>query len=253
MHLVTARTSRHLLVLALAASIGSHARADTTELEVYRSEIADAGEVNVDFAANAMRAPRHGDARGQTISQAIGELSYGLNESWEIGLKVPLAYSDGAWLAKSLLAEFKYVAPHEKSGWYWGAEIEAGYLSTFDERLQWSTEITPVVGYRVDRWEIALNPGISIASGGDQRGAVVFEPSGKVAYTIAPATAIGVEYFSEAGRLGATLPGRERSELAFLALDTKIGKSTLNLGVGHGVNSYSPGLALKAVVDLEFD
>lgn len=240
-------------MFALVASIGSPAHADTTELGVYRTEIADKGELNFDFASNALREPRHSDNSGQAVFQALGELSYGLIDGCEIGLKMPVAYSDGAWHGKSLSGEFKYVAPHEESGWYWGAEVEAGYFSTFDESPQWSAEIVPIVGYRFNRWEVTLNPGVSIASGGDQRGAVAFEPSGKVAYQVAQKTAIGVEYFSEAGRLNTMLPGRERNELAFLALDTKIGKSAINLGFGHGVNRYSPGFAVKAIVDLEFD
>ena len=150
-------------MLALAAFVSSRARADTTELEVYRSEISDEGEVNFDFAGNVMRAPLHGDTSGQAIVQAIGEFSYGLSDGCEIGLKIPVSYSNGAWYGKSLLGEFKYVAPHEKSGWYWGAEIEAGYFSAFDERQQWSAEITPIIGYRSNKWEIVMNPGLSVA------------------------------------------------------------------------------------------
>ncbi|HXA48220.1 MAG TPA: hypothetical protein VNW52_11370, partial [Burkholderiaceae bacterium] len=102
-------------------------------------------------------------------------------------------------------------------------------------------------------WELTLDPGMSITSGGDGHGVAAFEPSAKASYLIARETAIGIEYFSEAGPLRAMLPGRERNELAFLAVDTKIGKSIINLGLGHGVNSYSPGFALKVVMDLEFD
>lgn len=244
---------RCLLALSLAAAINSQAHADTTELEVYQAEVTDKGELNFDFAANAMRGPRHSDNGDQAAFQAIGELSYGLSERCELGVKIPVAYTDGAWLGKSLLGEVKCVAPHEKSGWYWGVEIEAGYFTGLEERQQWSTEIVPVVGYRFAQWNITLNPGVSIASAGDQRGAVIFEPSGKLAYQFAQKTSLGVEYFSEAGRLNAMLPGQKRNELAFLVLDTQIGKSTVNFGLGHGTNSYSPGFAVKAIVDLEFD
>ena len=246
-------SARFAGIFAIAVSLANQARADTTELEVYRGVLDDKGELNFDFEGNILRAPLHGDFSGQPVVQALGELSYGLSDEVEIGLKVPVSYSNGTWYGKSLLGELKYVAPHAELGWYWGAEIEAGYLSSFDERLQWSAEIVPIFGYRGDRWEFTLNPGVSIASGGDHSGAVEFEASTKVSYRIAQKTAIGLEYFSEAGPVDAILPGRKRNELAFLALDTKIGKSTINLGVGHGVNSYSPGFALKAIVDLEFD
>jgi hypothetical protein len=251
--LVSQKASRFLIVFAIAASFGSHARADTSELEVYRSDITDEGELNFDFAGNVMRAPRHSDTSGQAIAQAIGELSFGMGGGYDIGIKVPVSYSNGAWIGKSLLGEVKYIAPHEKMGWYWGAEAELGYFSAFDESQQWTAEIAPIIGFRTDKWEFVLNPGLTVASGGDKRGVVEFEPSTKVAYQVVKNIAIGVEYFSEAGRMHAALPGCKRNELAFLALDTKIGKSTINFGIGHGVNSYSPGFAMKAVLDLEFD
>jgi hypothetical protein len=250
---IAKKTSRSLLLFALAASIGSHAWADTSELEVYRSDITDEGELNFDFAGNVMRAPRHSDTSGQTLVQAIGELSFGMGNGVDIGLKIPVSYSNGTWVGKSALGEVKYIASHEKIGWYWGAEIEVGYFSAFEERQQWTAEIAPIVGFRTDKWEFVLNPGISAASGGDRKGVVEFEPGAKVAYLLAQKTAIGLEYFSEAGSVHTMLPGRKRNELAFLAVDTKIGKSTINLGIGHGVNSYSPGFALKTVLDLEFD
>jgi hypothetical protein len=240
-------------MFASVALIGSYARADTTELEVYRSEIADEGELNFDFAGNVVRSPLESDTSTQVIVQAIGELSFGMGDGYEIGVKVPVSYSSGTWIGKSLLGEVKYIAPHEKSGWYWGAEVELGYFSAFDERQQWSAEIAPIIGFRRDKWELTLNPGMSVSSSGDRRGVVDFEPSGKIAYEIVQKTAIGVEYFSEAGPMHNMLASYKRNELAFLALDTKIGKSTINLGIGHGVNSYSPGFAVKTVVDLEFD
>jgi hypothetical protein len=249
----TSRYLRFLILSALVASIGSRAHADTSELEVYRSEIADEGELNFDFAGNIARASHHSDASGQAIAQAIGELSFGLDDGYEVGVKIPISYSNGTWVGKSLLGEVKYIAPHEKLGWYWGAEVELGYFTAFDERQQWSAEIAPIIGFRRGKWEFVLNPGLTVASGRDQRGVVIFEPSGKVTYEIVQKTAFGFEYFSESGPLHALLPGGERSELAFITLDTKIGRSTINFGIGHGMNSYSPGFAVKTVLDLEFD
>jgi hypothetical protein len=43
-------------MLVLAASIGTRACADSSELEVYRSDIADEGELNFDFVGNVARA-----------------------------------------------------------------------------------------------------------------------------------------------------------------------------------------------------
>lgn len=223
------------------------------ELEVYRGEIADEGEINVDLAANLLQSPKHDDAHGASIFQGIAELSYGLNEDWEIGLKLPVYASNGAWRTEGVLAEFKYVVPQGKTGWYAGSEIEAGYETMAGENERWTIEAVPIVGWRDVHWDFTVNPGVTLASGGDQRGKVLFEPAAKLTYLVAPNNALGIEYFSEAGPVSRILPANRRNELAFVTLDTKVGKSAINLGVGHGMNAASPGWALKTVIDLEFD
>jgi hypothetical protein len=242
-----------LVAFAAFGLAAAPARADSMELEVYRSDLTDKGETNVDFAANLARSPLQGDGNGRSVFQAVGEFSYGLSDNLQLGLKLPLAYTNAAWYGTGLLTELKYVAPHEGGGLYWGVEFEAGYLAPLGEARQWALEATPIVGYRANGWELVANPGLSIASAGDQRGVVAFEPSGKVAYQVAKQCALGVEYFSEAGALRSMLAGGKRNEIAFLTVDTKIGKSTVNLGIGHGTNDASPGFVAKLVVDLEFD
>lgn len=229
------------------------AKADNMELEVYRGEIADEGELNLDVAANLMQSPKHDDGHGASIFQGVTELSYGLDDDWEIGLKLPVYALGGAWHTEGLLTEIKYVMPHEKTGWYAGVEIEAGYETMPGENEQWTIEAVPIVGWRGARWDVTVNPGVTVASGGEQRGKVLFEPAGKISYSVTQKSALGIEYFSEAGPISRVLPAGRRNELAFLALDTKVGKSMINVGVGHGVNSASPGLAVKTVIDLEFD
>ncbi len=240
-----------LTLLLLLPALRAHA--DNTELDVYRGEIADEGESNIDFAANIAKTSRHSDGRGASVFQAVTEYSYGLDDSWEVGLKLPVYAMGGAWKAGGLLSEIKYVAPHEKYGWYWGAEFEIGYESIVGEDEQWTLETVPIIGWRNRFWDISLNPGVTITSGGEQRGTVIFEPAGKIAYATGDKCAVGIEYFSEAGPIGHLLPARERNDLLFLTLDTRIGKSAVNIGLGHGVGAASPGLALKTVIDLEFD
>jgi hypothetical protein len=244
------------LPLSLISILCDHAlpaKADSTELEVYRDDIAEKGESNFDFSANAVRTARQSDFDGGTVFQAVGEFAYGLDDEWQIGLKLPLSYLAGTWKADGLLSEIKYVAPHDKTGWYFGAEFEIGYESSITEVQKWTIEAVPVIGLRSGKWDFTLNPGLSVASGGEQRGVIAFEPSAKVSYQVAGATALGLEYFSEAGPLRSMYPGRARNELAFLTVDTKVGKSIINFGIGRGTNGTSPGLAIKAVLDLEFD
>lgn len=242
-----------LTTLAATGAACPPAWAEQTEFEVYRTELPDAGESNFDFASSLSKTPNQGDSNGRSMFQAIGEYSYGIADRWAAGFRLPVYQTGGTWRGYGLLGEVKYVAPHVEQGFYWGAEIEAGYVSPPGEARQWLLEVMPIAGYRLERWEFTVNPGVVVASAGDGRGVVTFEPNGKISRQVAPQSAIGLEYFVDAGPLRAILPRAARSEVAYLALDTKLGKCGVNIGLGRGMTDASPRWTAKLVADLEFD
>jgi hypothetical protein len=245
---------RQLLLLSAAVVLNSStAFADSTEIQIYRDDLTDKGESNFDFASNFSKTSSHSELQGRSVFQAVGEYSYGFAHQWEAGVKIPLFHVDGNWYGNGLIGELKYVAPHDDQGFYWGAEIEAGYTSPFHEKRQWALEVVPILGYRADRWQFIANPGLSITSAGDERGVVTFEPGGKISYELMEKSAVALEYFVDAGSLNSILPRNKRSEMAFLALDTTIGKSVVNIGLGHGLTTVSPRWVAKFVIDIEFD
>lgn len=242
-----------LTMLSIAIFITPLACAESAEILIQRNELTDKGENNFDFSANLSKTSNKSDLKGRSVFQALGEYSYGFADRWEAGFKLPIYHVDGNWYGSGLIGELKYVAPHEDKGLYWGVEIETGYTSPFNEKRRWGLEIVPILGYLSDRWHVTANPGLSITSARDDRGVVIFEPSGKISHQFAQKRSIGLEYFIEAGSLKSLLPRKERSEVAYLVLDTKMGKSTINIGLGRGMTDVSSRWVAKLIVDLEFD
>ena len=255
LHLLTlfGRTTLLLAIFLNGLCYSSASYADPTELEVYTDELTDKGEFNMDMAGNTSQSARKSEQHGRAVSQAVGEFSYGVTEQLSTSVKLPVSFYGGTWYGNGALAEVKYIASHETNGFYWGAEVEAGYLSPLLEARQWELELTPILGYRNNDWHVVINPGVSLTSRGDEHGEFNFEPSAKLAYRLDKNDALGMEYFVQAGAVDSLLPRNRRNEIAFLAWDTKIAKSTINLGLGHGTTDASPRWVGKLIVDLEFD
>jgi hypothetical protein len=252
-HIQKKHWRRSLTMLTAFTLITPLACASSAEIHVQRDELTDKGENNFDVSANLSKTSNKSELKGRSVFQALGEYSYGFADRWEAGVKIPIFHADGNWYGSGLIGELKYVAPHKDQGFYWGVEIEVGYTSPFNEKRQWELETVPIFGYLSDRWHFTANPGLSITSAGDERGIVTFEPSEKISYQLAPKSTIGLEYFAEMGSLKSVLPRNERNEVAYLVLDTKVSKSTIHVGLGHGMTVVSPRWVVKFSVDLEFD
>jgi hypothetical protein len=241
-----------LLASTIACAVSS-AFAQSNEMQVYGAELADQGEANVEINTNLSKTSGKSELKGRTLFRSLIEVAYGLSGNWEAGIKLPASHIDGNWYGNGLIGEAKYVAPHAGAGGYWGVEVELGSTTPFHEKRQWALELTPIIGYRSGNWHVIGNPGLSIASDGDDRSVLQFEPSARVGYQVTPTDAIGLEYFVEAGPLRSPLPRNQRNDVAMLAWDTKAGKSLINLGVGRGTTAVSPRWLAKLNVDIEFD
>ena len=207
-----------------------------------------------DLSSHIAKTSDKSDLKGRTISQPLGEYSYGLSTRWNVGIKVPTIYVDSKWYGNGVVGEVKYLAPHGdgEDGFYWGFELEAGYLSPFKESRSWVMEAVPILGYRVGRWHFIANPGLSLSSAGDDKG-LSFEPNFKRAYQFDKRNALGLEYYIDAGMLKETLPGNRRNEVACLAWDTKVGKNDVNFGIGRGTSSVSDRWMVKLNVEFEIN
>ena len=180
------------------------------------------------------------------------EYSYGIWRNWEFSLQLPTATTPGKSRLEGLRTELQYVAPHDgDDGWYWGFNVELTRSTRLAKRSSTNIEFTPIIGYRIDRWHFTANPGFEKALSGATR-PTGFQPAIKAAYRAFDKNHFGIEYYVDAGPLRRPLPRDEQSRVLYLAWDGKLGKSDINVGVGHGITAASDRWVVKMVFEVAF-
>ncbi|MES2126291.1 MAG: hypothetical protein V4463_03390 [Pseudomonadota bacterium] len=235
---------------ALCASLFActHAMAANDETIVYGDDMSKAGETGFEMYSKWSRsAPEQGRRQ---LFHAIGEMSYGLTDQWNLGLKLPVTREAGQWHADGAYLELKYLAPHAAQGWYWGAEIEGGSVGARGEERAAVLEVVPLVGWHNGAWHALANPGFEYTNEGSERG-LSFSPRFKVSYQVDHANAFGMEYHVDAGLLKAITPRHERNEVAFLTWEAKFGEQAFSVALGHGATSASERWALRLTFALD--
>ena len=86
----------------------------------------------------------------------------------------------------------------------------------------------------------------------NKNSSATFSPSAKAVYGITSTVDVGMEYY------GDNLPNKslynitQQPHTAYLVLDAKHGKSSLNFGVGKGVTANSDNWVIKLIASLSF-
>jgi hypothetical protein len=238
-------------VLATAlCSLSAPAHAGPDIDVVYGDDIARRGELAGELASRWSQSARSGDLAGRSVWQAQGELSYGLSDQFNLGIKLPATRIDGSWRGNGGYVEAKYVAPHADQGFYWGAEIEAGSIRPYGEERSAVLEAFPILGYRAGRYHLTANPGLEYSAEGEDKG-WEFSPKVKLAYQLGNRHAVGLEYHLDAGKFGNFTPRPRRSETAYLTLDSQVAGQKVSLALGHGTTRKSDRWAIR--LGIEFD
>lgn len=226
------------------------ARAAPDEIRVITDDLSDQGDVSLELHAASVRARTN--ATTQHLGQGLTELSYGVSETLQVSVQLPVSREPG-WRANGVNVELQYIAPHDhQNGQYWGARVELGRVrSPLELRMTPSLELRPVIGYRVGGWHTALNLAMRAPLTGPDR-KTSFEPSAKLARDVAANTQLGIEYYSQAPQQSEGADsGLARRRLALLVVDTKVHGIALSFGVGRGVGSAADGPVVKLIAGFE--
>jgi hypothetical protein len=217
---------------------------------IYGDDIAHRGELAAELAARWSQTSRASDFGGRTLWQAVGELAYGVNDSFNLGIKVPVTRTDGSWRGHGAYLELKYLAPHGADGFYWGGEIEAGSIKPIGEEQAFVLEAFPIIGYRVGRFHFIANPGFEYSSEGEDKG-WGFSPKAKLSWRLNDQHAVGLEYHVDAGKLGDLAPRSKRSEMAYLTWDGRVHGQQISVALGHGATHASDRWAVRIGIELD--
>ncbi len=251
-----ARVAAVALAWVVLASAPARAQ-DRFEIQVYDSEVADAGEPGVEVHTNyTFQGRRTVSPDGELPTEHVLHLTFephlGLFGWAEVGAYLQTAVRpEGSLDYAGLKLRLKAKWPDKLFGGIVGLAVN-GELSRVPARYEpskWGTELRPIVDARVGPVYASVNPIVSIDLGGPLAGHVQLQPAAKLAFFTSPGVSLGTEYYGGYGPVDAPAPAAEQSHKLYAVIDLALDYLDLNVGVGHGLGAADAWTA-KAIVGL---
>jgi len=250
------------LLGAIAALVAGPVTAAPDEIVVFTDEFTPRGEIGLDLHFNyASRARRSQDYPGEQapyrILRFMPEVVWGLSDRWNFGLHVPMSVNTqtGTTTLDGVKARMLYLAVDGKddASTFWGVNTEIAYLDPRVSETRWNLELRGVLGMRRGDWLLALNPilnrPLNNVPGVDNR--VNFDLFGKAMRSFGEHLALGVEHYSELGRLRRLEFGPDSGQTTFLVAEFKTKSDVeIQIGVGHGWTSPVDKRVFKVMLGL---
>ena len=252
-----------LALLATAIGAGPATAAMIDEIQVYTDDINKPGEFGLELHINTTPKGRNtrdfpGEITPQHGLRITPEFSYGLTRELEAGLYLPYARDAERTMhfggPKLRLKWLPVQTNADGRGWFLGANVEYAFTAPEFEQSSHNVELRPIIGYRNHDWLFAANPilGWSL-KGPDHDGKADFSPAAKVARNIAQGVALGMEYYSDLGKINNRLPRAQQSHTLYIALDVEHKSWGFNVGIGQGMNAATDRWTVKAIISFPFD
>lgn len=249
------RLSLFFFLLGIFFSAGG-AAALPDEIQVYTDDLEAPGERGLELHVNTTPSGNSTPGYPGEVTTYHGlrvtpEISWGLGRDMDWGLYLPFVRdAEGKYWFAGPKARFKWLPlrPAEGgAGAFAGINFELAYVQEEFVQARKTLEIRPILGWRGADWLFSLNPTVGMDLAGDESGVAMFHPSAKIARSIGEKRALGVEYYSDLGRLSHFAPREEQGHTLYLVLDTE-GKVGVNFGVGRGLTSATDRWTIKAIL-----
>lgn len=252
--------SRHLIGLLAMVLTAPCAMAAPDEIEVYTDEISKPGqyglELHMNHSIQGLKTPAYaGQTPSQHLTQATPELYYGLTNTLEAGLYLPLGIDpQGNTSLNGIRARLKYIAPHaEEDALFWGLNGEIGRASIRRSESGGVAELRPIIGYRGNDWLTSFNPILNMSLDNRFSHIPAFEPAVKLTHSVFGDFHAGAEYYGEYGPITSFVPANQRSHTLYGVIDLERPSYDLNLGIGRGYVNATDRWMLKAVATIPFN
>ncbi len=245
------------LIVVLAAGAALAVDQVHDEIQVYNASIAEVGqwtyEQHLNFAAIGQTVPEFpGGFTSNHSLQGTPEFAYGLTKWWEVGFYLPFAVSGtGEFLSNGAKIRNLFVVPDaDKRNFFYGVNFEFSYEMPQFSPTPWNMEIRPIIGVRNKEWEFIVNPIVDVSFGPPDE--ADFAPAARLARNLGEDRFIGLEYYSDFGKIGNFLPLQQQSQQLFAVTDFKVNTVDVELGVGYGFTAGSDRLMFKAILGYAF-
>jgi hypothetical protein len=227
------------------------------EIQVYNANINDVGqwsyEQHLNFAVVGQKQPEFpGGFTSNRSLQGTPEFAYGITNWWEVGFYLPFGVSgSGEFLSNGTKLRSLFAVPDAgKRSFFYGVNFELSYEMPQFAATPWNMEIRPIIGVRNKEWEFIINPIVDIGFG--PGGEADFAPAARLARNLGEDRFIGLEYYSDWGRIGSFLPPPQQSQQLYAVTDFKVKDVDVQLGAGYGFTPGSDRLIFKAIIGYAF-
>ena len=221
------------------------------EIKVHDELIADYQQSAYEIETNLFQAPASQGIRTNVFQTRL-EYGYGITQNSEIGVNLYFSHYNDATYVNGGKISYMYVPTHdEKRVWHYGIKNEINYIRDVGGVETTFYELTPILAMQLEKWRVTLNPSIDITFG--KNSAVTFSPSAKVAYGLTETVDVGVEYYADNLPFKRMYGVTQQPNTAYLVMDAKLDKTSLNVGIGRGLNSTSDNWVIKVIAALSFN
>jgi hypothetical protein len=233
--------------------------AQTDEIQVYDGEIAPPGIFNLmihnNFTPNGRTVP---DYEGAIIAnhsyQVTAEFAYGVTPWFEQGLYLPVSspYSTnyGSTLNGFKIRELFTRPNGREHKFFYAANFEFSVNRSYWEAKTISSEIRPIVGVHLHRWDLVYNPIVDTDYTGGL-GGLQYNPSGRVAYNFNERWALAGEEYDSFGPLRGFIAGSRQFHEVWATTNysgTRFLGLAVETGVGYGFTDASDKVTLKLML-----
>jgi hypothetical protein len=225
------------------------------EIQVYDDSINARHAVGLELHVNSTPSGRSepdypGEIPPAKTLRTTAEFSYGLTDALEAGFYVPtLIDQDHDFHIAGAKLRLKWLPVRGK--YFWGVNVELSKVAQKFEASTASLELRPIWGYRDAMWLFAINPVLDYnLSPGYRTGGPDFSPQIKLARNVARGLAVGIETYSDIGKLAHASPASEQSHTLYVAVDVDRAPWVFNFGIGRGLTAATDRWTVKAIFEL---
>lgn len=221
------------------------------EIKVHDELIADYQHSAYEIETNLFQAPASQGLKSNVFQTRL-EYGYGITQRSEIGVNLFLSNYNGSSDVNGGKISHMYIPTHDEEGlWHYGVKNEINYIKDIGNTETTFYEFVPILALQLEKWRFTINPAVDVTL--NQNSTVTFSPSAKFAYHATKMIDVGMEYYADNLPIKGLYSVTQQPNTAYLVMDAKQGKSSLNIGVGKGVTATSDNWVIKLIAALNFD
>ena len=250
------------LLLAACAAAPAAAQ-ENYEIQVYPSKTTEKGTTLFELHSNYTSAgsqfavgsmlPTNG-ALHETL-----EITHGFSDIFELGFYIFTSERAGSgWQIVG-----SHIRPRIRAPESWGLPVGLSLSTEFgpaDKKYdsnEFGIELRPIIDQQIGAFYWAFNPTIGWSLKGPEAGTgakgMAFSPNLKLAWTLTPKIAVGIEYYGATGSIIKMAPGAEQQHVIYPSIDLFLSEDwEFNAGYGIQVAGNGDHNILKVIVGRRF-